>query len=213
MLNFSAYRRRRLKLPWLKPVAFLLCSLPLLGLVWRVFYGDLGANPVETVSRYTGSWTLNLLLATLAVTPAVRLTRINALMRIRRMLGLWTFAYALVHFLAWLVLDQFFAWTFIVEDILERPFITVGFLSFLLLIPLAATSTDAAIRRLGGIAWQRLHRLVYLAAVGGVIHFLWLVKADLREPLIYGAVLAGLLGFRVVDAVQRRSRRVQVHQT
>jgi sulfoxide reductase heme-binding subunit YedZ len=143
----------------------------------------------------TGEWTLRFLLLTLAVTPARRLLGWSQLARLRRTLGLTAFAYACLHLLTYLVLDHFFDWGAIAEDVLERRYVTAGFAAFLCLVPLAATSTDAMLRRLGR-RWLALHRLVYLAAALGVIHFLWLVKADLREPLAYGALLAGLLGYR-----------------
>lgn len=182
---------------------FIAALLPLALLVYRALINDLGANPVETVNRYTGDWVLRLLLLTLAVTPLRRLTGWNGLLRYRRMLGLFAFFYACLHFLSWAWLDQFFVLADIVADVAKRPFITVGFTSFLLLIPLAATSTNAMIRRLGARRWQRLHRLVYLAAIGGVVHFLWLVKSDIREPLVYAVILALLLGFRVWDRARR----------
>jgi sulfoxide reductase heme-binding subunit YedZ len=138
-------------------------------------------------------------LITLAVTPARRLTGWNRLIQLRRMLGLFAFFYGSLHFLTYIWLDQFFAVDEIIADVMERPFITVGFASFALLIPLAATSTTAMIRRLGGKWWQRLHRLVYAIAIGGVVHYLWLVKADIQQPLIYGSILGGLLVYRVWD--------------
>jgi methionine sulfoxide reductase heme-binding subunit len=189
-----------------KPLLFLVCLAPLALLGVDAWHDRLGANPIETITHVTGDWTLRFLLITLAVTPLRRLTGWNALARLRRMLGLFAFFYACLHFATWLVLDQFFHWPGIVEDIAERPFITVGFASFLLLIPLAATSTDAMVRRLGAKRWQALHRLVYAIAVGGVLHFLWLVKKDLTEPLIYAAILAVLLGYRVVVRVQKAGR-------
>ncbi len=181
----------------LKPAVFLTCLVPAAWLAYRAFTGDLGANPIETLSRYTGDWTLRFLLIALAVTPARHLSGWAGVMRLRRMLGLFAFFYACLHFLTYLVLDQFFHWPSIVEDIGERPYITVGFTAFVLLIPLAATSTNAMVRRLGGRRWQALHRAVYAIGVLGVLHFLWLVKADNREPLIYAFVLALLLGYRL----------------
>ncbi|KAA3626098.1 MAG: protein-methionine-sulfoxide reductase heme-binding subunit MsrQ [Proteobacteria bacterium] len=181
-----------------KPLVFVAALLPFGWLVWLGGSDQLGANPIETITRYTGDWTLRFLFITLAVTPLRNLSGWNWLMRLRRMLGLYAFFYAVLHFATYLVLDQFFAWEHIVDDIAERPYITVGFASFVLLIPLAITSTNAMVRRLGGRRWQRLHRSVYVIAIGVVVHFLWLVKADLREPLIYGAILAVLLGYRLV---------------
>jgi sulfoxide reductase heme-binding subunit YedZ len=182
---------------------FVLALMPLALLIYRGLNNDLGANPVETINRFTGDWVLRFLLITLAVTPLRRLFGWSALLRYRRMLGLFAFFYVCLHFLSYAWLDQYFAITDIVKDVAKRPYITVGFACFLMLIPLAATSTNAMIRRLGARRWQRLHRLVYLVGVGGIVHFLWLVKSDLREPLIYGAILAILLGFRLWDRVRR----------
>ena len=181
----------------LKLGVFAACLLPLGILAGSALTDNLGANPIDEVTDQTGIWTLRLLLITMAVTPARRLTGWNRLIQVRRMLGLFAFFYAALHFLTYLWLDQFFAVEDIIADVMERPFITVGFTSFVLLIPLAVTSTTAMIKRLGGKWWQRLHRLVYVTAAGGVIHYLWLVKADTRLPLIYGSVLALLLADRL----------------
>lgn len=186
-----------------KPALFVLALVPLAFLVYRGILDDLGANPVETVNRYTGGWVLRFLLLTLAITPLRRLFGWNSLLRYRRMLGLFAFFYACLHFLSYAWLDQYFVLADIIRDVAKRPYITVGFACLLMLIPLAATSTNAMIRRLGARRWQSLHRLVYLAGVGGIVHFLWLVKSDLREPLIYGAILAVLLGFRLWRRVRR----------
>jgi len=166
--------------------------------------GNLGANPIEAVTLVTGRWTLRLLLITLTVSPLRRLTGWQPVVRFRRMLGLFAFFYGSLHFTIYVAIDQFFGWSFILADIAKRPYITVGFAGFVSMMPLALTSTTGWIRRLGGRRWQRLHRLVYLSALFGVIHFLWKVKADTRDPLLYGAVLAGLLGFRAWRAVQSR---------
>ena len=190
-----------------KPVLFVLCLVPLAWLVWDGVTNNLGANPVETVRRYTGDWTLRFLLIALTVTPLRRLTGWHVVVRLRRMLGLFAFFYACLHFVSYIWLDQFFMWDAIIEDILDRPYITVGVAAFLLLIPLAATSTNGMVRRLGGRRWQRLHQLVYVIAVLGVIHFLWLVKSDISEPVIYGAILALLLGFRLFWHLRGRSRQ------
>jgi sulfoxide reductase heme-binding subunit YedZ len=187
----------------IKPVVLAAALVPLAFLIYRALTNDLGANPIETINRYTGDWVLRFLLITLAVTPLRRLTGWNGLLRYRRMLGLFAFFYACVHFLSWAWLDQYFVLADIVQDVAKRPYITVGFASFLMLIPLALTSTNAMIRRLGAKRWQQLHRLVYLIGIGGVVHFLWLVKSDIREPLVYGAVLALLLGFRLWDRRRR----------
>ena len=165
---------------------------------------NLGANPIDEITDQTGIWTLRLLLITLAVTPARRLTGWNRLIQLRRMLGLFAFFYGSLHFLTYIWLDQFFVIEDIIADVMDRPFITVGFASFVLLIPLAVTSTTAMIRRLGGKWWQRLHRLVYAIAIGGVVHYLWLVKADIQQPLLYGGILAVLLAYRFWDMYGRR---------
>ena len=174
----------------------LLCLLPLVRLIVLGAGSGLGANPIEFITRSTGTWTLVGLLVTLSVTPLRRLTGRSDLVRYRRMLGLFTFFYASLHFVTYIWLDQFFDPAAIARDIVKRPFITVGFTAFVLLIPLALTSTQAMMRRLGR-RWQLLHRLVYFIAVLGVIHYLWLVKKDLTEPLIYGAILVLLLAVRL----------------
>jgi len=180
-----------------KPALFIACLVPLGWLLFDAYTGNLGAEPIKEVIHRTGDWTLRMLLAVLTVTPLRRLTGQHWLVRLRRMLGLYTFFYACLHMVAYVALDQFFDWSFIVQDIIKHQYIMVGLASFLILLPLAVTSTNRMIRRLGGRRWQRLHRLVYVSAIGGVVHFLWLVKSDLREPLIYGVVLALLLGYRV----------------
>lgn len=191
-----------------KPIVFLVCLAPFGLLVWQGFNDGLGANPVEYIIHETGSWTLRLLLVTLAITPLRQLTGQAWLVRFRRMLGLFAFFYAGLHFTAYLWLDQFFDWSAIAEDILERPYITVGFAAFVLLIPLAVTSTRGWVRRLAR-RWKQLHRAVYLIAVLGVVHYLWLVKADLLEPLVYGTILAVLLAWRVPWSRLRLRRRAE----
>jgi len=188
----------------LKPLVFLAALLPFLYLVWRAVAGELSANPIEDITLTTGRWTLRFLMITLAVTPLRRLTGWQPAIRFRRMLGLFAFFYGTLHFLTYVVLDQFFGWAFILADIAKRPYITVGFAAFVLMLPLAVTSTAGMIRRLGGRRWAWLHRLVYLTAAGGVVHYLWKVKADPRDPLAYAAVLAVLLGFRVWVTARRR---------
>jgi sulfoxide reductase heme-binding subunit YedZ len=182
-----------------KPLVFVACLGPFLGLVANGvgLFGDLGVNPIDKITDVTGTWTLRFVLITLAVTPLRRLTGWNALIRLRRMLGLFAFFYGSMHFLTWSVLDQGLALQFIGADIAKRPFVTVGFLGFVLMIPLAITSTAGWIRRLGGKRWQLLHRAIYVTAVCGVVHYLWLVKSDINRPLTYGAILAVLLGMRV----------------
>jgi len=179
-----------------KPFVFLLCLVPFGLLAWRTLNGGLGANPVEAVLHFTGSWALRLLLVTLAVTPLRRLSGQRWLVRFRRMLGLFAFFYAVLHVTAYLVLDRALVWEDIVTDLTKRPYIVVGFIAFLLLIPLAVTSTRGWVKRLGRY-WLTLHRAVYAIAILAVLHFLWLVKADTLEPLTDAAVLAVLLAFRV----------------
>ncbi|HRK77666.1 MAG TPA: protein-methionine-sulfoxide reductase heme-binding subunit MsrQ [Thiobacillus sp.] len=180
----------------LKVGVFLICLLPLARLVYLGGVGGLGANPIEFVTHSTGTWALTGLMVTLSVTPLRRLTGQTALVRYRRMLGLFAFFYACLHFVTYIWLDQFFDLAAIAKDIVKRPFVTVGFAAFILLIPLAVTSNHAMMRRLGR-RWQRLHRLIYLIALLGVVHYLWLVKKDLTEPLIYGGMLALLLALRL----------------
>jgi len=192
----------------LKAGVFAACIVPLGILAVNALTRNLGANPIDEITDQTGIWTLRLLLISLAVTPLRRLTGWNRLIQVRRMLGLFAFFYAGLHFLTYLSLDQFFVVDDIIADVMDRPFITVGFASFVLLIPLAVTSTTAMIRRLGGKWWQRLHRLVYAIAVGGIVHYLWLVKADLRDPSIYGGLLALLLGYRLWTSYGKRLKVV-----
>jgi len=192
----------------LKPLLFLLCLIPLARLGWAFQQDALGANPIEALTRSLGTWALNFLLITLAVTPCRKLTGWAWLGRLRRMLGLYAFFYALLHLVSYLWLDQFFAWGDIADDILKRPFITVGMVCFLLLLPLALTSNHYAIRRLGGKRWNELHRSVYVIAILAVLHYTWLVKADVAKPLLYGLILALLLGFRVFWRYQERQRQL-----
>jgi sulfoxide reductase heme-binding subunit YedZ len=179
-----------------KHLVFATSLLPLVWLAWLAWRDQLGANPVETLSHRTGDWSLRFLLLTLAVTPLRRLTGWNGLQRFRRLLGLFAFFYVSLHFGVYLVFDQFFDWRAIVADIAKRPYITVGFAGWLLLIPLAVTSTGGMMKRLGR-NWQGLHRLIYLIGALGVLHYLWLVKADLSEPLLYAGILALLLSYRL----------------
>lgn len=179
----------------------LVCLFPAIRLLVLGLTDGLGANPIEFVTRSTGTWALVGLLVTLAVTPLRRLTGVGSLIRYRRMLGLFAFFYACLHGLTYFWLDQFFDPVGIAHDILKRPFVTFGFAALVLLVPLAATSTQAMMRRLGR-NWQRLHRLVYAAALLAVAHYLWLVKKDLTEPLIYAGVLAALLALRLPPVVR-----------
>ncbi|HZQ21223.1 MAG TPA: protein-methionine-sulfoxide reductase heme-binding subunit MsrQ [Terriglobales bacterium] len=182
---------------WAKIFVFFACLAPLARLAWKGFHGLLGANPIEVITHSTGDWTLILLLVTLSITPLRKLTGQLWLIRFRRMVGLFAFFYASLHFTTYIWLDKFFDVHAMLKDIAERRFITVGLTAFVLLIPLAATSTAGWIRRLGGRRWNLLHQLIYVSAICGVIHYWWLVKADIRKPLQYAAVLALLLAYRV----------------
>lgn len=187
------------QLAWLKRGVFVLALLPLVQVVFAGAQGRLGANPIETITRASGDWTLYFLCFTLAVTPLRRLTGQHWLLKLRRMLGLFTFLYASLHFLCFIWFDHFFDLAEMLKDVLKRPFITVGFSAFLLLVPLALTSSDAMVRRLGR-HWARLHRLIYVVAVLAILHFWWMRagKNDFAEPLVFGAIVALLLGIRIV---------------
>ena len=190
----------------LKVVVFLACLGPLAVLTWKAFHQLLGANPVDVITRSTGKWTLVFLLVTLAVTPARRILRMPWLIRFRRMLGLFAFFYGTLHLMTYVWLDQFFNVQSMLHDIAKRRFITAGMTAFALMVPLAFTSTRGWIRRMGGKRWQKLHRLIYFSAAAGVIHFLWLVKADRSRPLAYGLVLLMLLLVRLVTWLVGRLR-------
>lgn len=187
---------------------FLFCLLPLARLVAGAAQDELGANPIEFITRSLGTWTLNFLLITLAVTPLRHLTGMHWLLRLRRMLGLYAFFYAALHLATYLWLDQFFDWAAIAKDIVKRPFITAGFTAFVLLVPLAATSNNAMVRKLGGRRWTQLHRTVYAIAIIGVIHYWWLVKKDVTQPLLYAVLLGLLLGFRAFRLARERQRQL-----
>jgi methionine sulfoxide reductase heme-binding subunit len=182
---------------WTKVVVFACCLLPLLFLGLRVLQNDLTANPVQFVEHWMGDWTLRFLIVTLCVTPLRKAPGFSSVIRYRRMLGLFAFFYACLHFLSYMVLDEFFDFHAIWKDIYKRPYITVGFTAFVLLIPLAVTSTTGWIRRLGGRRWQMLHRAIYISAVLGVIHYYWLVKSDVRKPLQYAFIVGLLLAWRI----------------
>lgn len=182
----------------IKVVMFVLALAPLARLLVGVPLDWLGVNPIELITRSTGTWTLVFVLATLAITPLRHLSGWHWLIRMRRMLGLFAFFYASLHLTTYLWLDQFFDFAEMVKDIVKRPFITIGFTAFVLMLPLAMTSSNAMVRHLGGRRWQQLHRLVYAIAVCGVIHYWWLVKRDITQPLIYAVVLALLLGARLL---------------
>jgi sulfoxide reductase heme-binding subunit YedZ len=208
----------------LKPAAFLAGLYPAGWLAWALYTGNLSANPLADLTNETGLWALRFLCITLAMTPLRRITGWNAVIRFRRMTGLFAFFYGTLHFLTYAVFDRLFGLidfpdgivslntarrlaVFIGEDIYKRPFITIGFTALMLMLPLALTSTAGMIRRLGGRRWQALHRLVYASAVAGVLHYWWLVKADIRSPLMYGAIVGVLLAFRLVWARMHRPSR------
>jgi sulfoxide reductase heme-binding subunit YedZ len=193
-------RKAKPKLSWIaaKSVLWILCLGPLFSLVWKGFHADLGANPVEYVTHATGNWTLRFILITLSITPARRLLKQPQLTRFRRLFGLFAFFYGCLHFTTWFLLDKSLNLDEMWKDVLKRPFITMGFLGFVAMIPLAVTSTAGWIRRLGGRNWQRLHRLIYLTGCAGVIHYYWLVKSDIRLPVMYAVILAIVLSLRLV---------------
>jgi methionine sulfoxide reductase heme-binding subunit len=192
-------------LRYFKPVLLLACLAPLGALVWRGFHAGLGANPIEAITHATGDWTLRFLLITLSITPLRRITRQYWLIGLRRMSGLFAFFYGTLHLMTYVWLDKFFSLHDMLTDIAKRRFITAGMTAFALMIPLALTSTKWAIRKLGGRRWQTLHRLIYASAIAGVVHYLWLVKADLKKPVEYAAVLGALLLYRVVGWVASKT--------
>jgi methionine sulfoxide reductase heme-binding subunit len=198
---------------WTKVVVFLVCLVPLARLVWRALHANLGANPVEFVQHATGDWALRFLIVTLSITPLRRLLSIPELIRFRRMLGLFAFFYVCLHFLTYIGPDQSFDMEGMWKDIQKRRYITVGFTAFVLLIPLALTSTAGWIRRLGGRRWQMLHRAIYASAVCGVIHYYWLVKSDVRKPLLYAAIVTVLLAWRIGAWFLRRGRQASASAT
>src|SRR5262244_2329462 len=185
-----------------KVAVVFLCLVPAAWLVFAALTDKLSANPIKDITEDTGTWALRFLLLTLCVTPFRKLTGWNEVIRYRRMLGLYAFFYGFLHFLTYAWLDQFFSIPDIVQDVYKRPFITAGFSAFVVMIPLAITSTKKWIARLGGRQWQLLHRLTYFGAIAGVVHYLWLVKADIQRPLIYGFLLTISLGFRVLHSVR-----------
>lgn len=192
---------------WLKPAVFVLGLIPLGWYAFGIVTNTLGANPIEAITRGLGTWTLNFLLLTLLMSPLKRHAGWRWPLGLRRMLGLFVFFYATLHLLTYLWLDQFFDWPAIAKDILKRPFITAGMGAFLLLAALAATSNSCATRTLGGRRWQHLHRSVYFVGILGVMHYLWLVKADLSRPLVYALLLVVLLALRVIPRYAGKARR------
>jgi methionine sulfoxide reductase heme-binding subunit len=190
-----------------KIAIFLAALIPLERLLWKAFHDGLGANPIELITHSTGDWTLILILTALSISPLRQITRQYWLIGVRRMIGLFAFFYATLHFLTYIWLDKFFDIHEVLKDVAKRPFITVGFSAFVFMIPLALTSTAWSIRWLGGKNWRRLHRLIYLTGILGVIHYTWLVKADRSKPIEYGIVLAILLLYRVGFRIWERRRQ------
>lgn len=188
---------------WLKPAVFILCALPLVWLPARFLIYGFGANPIETGIRYLGDWALRFLLIALAVTPIRIITGWSPIARVRRMLGLFAFTYVVLHVMTYVGLDQFFDWNAIGKDIIKRTYITFGMIALVILIPLAITSTDKMLRRLGGVRWRQLHRLVYVAGVAAVFHYYYMVKAGHIQQLTYGAILAALFAVRIYKRFAR----------
>lgn len=186
-----------------KPVLFVICLIPLVIYTYLFFSGELGANPIEAITRRMGDWALRFLLITLAISPLIRLTGWNSLVKYRRMLGLFVFFYVCVHLSLYITLDKFFDFAEILDDVIKRPYITAGFSAFILLIPLAVTSSNKMIKRLQ-YRWILLHRLIYIIGIIAVLHFWWMVKIDTREPAIYAVILAALLIFRIFFYIKRR---------
>jgi sulfoxide reductase heme-binding subunit YedZ len=204
-------KRYLLAHPAAKPLVFVACLVPFALLAWNTYTDNLGANPIEALEIETGVWTLRFLVITLAITPARKLLGWNGLARYRRMFGLFTFFYAVVHLSMYVGVDMFFNVHDIVHDIVKHPYITVGMASIVMLLPLAVTSTNAWVKRLGGRRWLALHRLIYLIAAGGTLHYLWAVKKDIRYPLIYATIFALLLGYRAwMTLGKRRVARANV---
>jgi len=198
---------------WTKVAVFLLCLIPFADLLRRFIKGNLGINPVETLQHGTGDWTIRFIVFTLCITPFRKLFNLPDLIRFRRMLGLFAFFYVCMHFLTYLGPDQSFDLSGMWKDVAKRPFITVGFAGFVSLIPLAITSTAGWIRRIGGKRWQILHRLIYFAAVCGVVHYYWLVKSDVRKPVFYGALVAILLLWRLAGWISKRRSQAPARVT
>jgi len=197
------------QIKWIKAAVFVVCLVPLGHLVWQGARNHLGANPVEYITHSTGWWALSFVLITLCVTPLRRIAGLPLLLRLRRMLGLFAFFYASLHFVTYIWLDQFFDWKDIVKDIGKRPFIMLGFSAFVLLIPLAMTSTNAMVKRLGAKRWQWLHRLIYVLSTLGVAHFWWLVKKDTTEPFIFALLLAALFIIRLLYLMRQQRQQRQ----
>jgi sulfoxide reductase heme-binding subunit YedZ len=205
--------RKLLSSPWTKAFLFLLCLVPVGRLGWKFYRQDLGANPVEFITHATGDWIIRFLLITLSITPLRKLLNLPPLARFRRMFGLFAFFYGCLHFMTWFWLDKSFDFSEMWKDILKRRFITVGMTGLALMLPLALTSTAGWVRRLGFERWQRIHRLVYFSALAGVIHYYWLVKSDVRLPLLYGGILVILMAYRITTWLRSAPRRVPAKST
>ena len=207
--------KKALSSRWTRAVLFVLCLFPLAWLGWRAFEQQLTANPIEFITHFTGDWTIRFLLITLTVTPLRKLFTLPQLARYRRMLGLFAFFYGCLHMLTWLWLDKFFDPSEMWKDVVKRRFITAGMTAFLLMLPLAITSTAGWVRRLGFVKWQRLHRLIYFSALAGVIHYYWLVKSDIRLPVMYASIWAVLMLYRlgVWLRAQPKPKRVTIPST
>jgi sulfoxide reductase heme-binding subunit YedZ len=197
---------------WIKIVVFVLCLAPVAYLGWRFYTQDLTANPLEFITHFTGDWTIRLIAATLAITPLRKLLKLPDLIRFRRMIGLYAFFYGSLHFLTYLWFDKLFDFQAILKDVAKRPFITAGFAAFLFMLPLALTSTKGWIRRLGGKRWQLLHRLVYLSGIAAVVHYYWLVKSDVRLPLLYGGIIGVLLLYRLASSIRLKPSLAMVRR-
>jgi methionine sulfoxide reductase heme-binding subunit len=193
---------------WTKAAIFILCLVPLANLIWGYYKQELTLNPIEYITHATGDWTIRFLMITLSITPLRMLTRQPQLIRFRRMLGLFAFFYGLLHLTTWVWLDKFFDVHEMIADVLKRRFITAGMTGLALMTPLAITSTAGWVRRLGYVRWQKLHRLIYFSALAGVVHYIWLVKSDLRLPELYLSIFTLLMAYRaVVWLVDRRKKR------
>ncbi|MGD0842040.1 MAG: protein-methionine-sulfoxide reductase heme-binding subunit MsrQ [Candidatus Acidiferrales bacterium] len=197
---------------WTKVFVFVLCLAPVGFIAWGLFTNPTAqADPIAFITHRTGDWTIRFVIVTLAITPLRKILHLPQLIRFRRMVGLFAFFYVFLHFSTWIGLDHFFAWPEMWKDVLKRRFITVGFSAFVLMIPLAITSTAGWIRRLGGRRWQRLHQLIYVIAILGVIHYAWLVKSDERKPIFYGTLVGLLLAYRIGAWIKDRTRRAAAH--
>lgn len=196
----------------IKPAVFLAGLGPFAWLIYNAFWGDLGVNPVETITNHTGIWTLRLVVATIAITPLRWLTGFNPVILLRRMIGLFAFFYGTLHFMTYFILDHSLQFDGLWDDVVKRPYITAGFTAFVLMIPLALTSTQGWIRRLGGRRWNLLHKLIYVTAAAGVLHYFWKVKLDTTNPIYYAMIVGVLLAVRVAYGLRRRVPAARTRQ-